>query len=234
MMAELSTRTAALLGAATASVVIGVLADGPSAAAIGRQQHACYPAQFTAFQARKVQISDSVAKFTAIVRGPLDVCPPAAVDGARSADASLYLTCYELSASSIRTRFLGSVSNPFGTARIAVGSPRTLCVSSSRTTKRPAPVRLTCYSVSSPANANRISKTIGDAFSTSQDSIAVGRPVSFCTAPGRGGTAPLHLMCYSVTSETAARTIVLTDEWGVLRASLGRRDRLCIQSSLRL
>lgn len=232
-MPQLGVRTAAGFCVVAASAVITVFADGASTA-VGRQhQNACYPAQFTPFRARKVQISDSVAKLTAIVRRPLDVCAPAAVDRARSADASLYLTCYEISAPAISPRSLRSVSNSLGTATVTVASPRALCTSSSRTTKPPAPLRLTCYRVTSPASGKRSDKTIGDTFGTSLDSVLVGRPVSFCAESARGTTAPLHLMCYAASSETTGRAVVVTDEWGVLRGSLGRRDRLCLQSSLR-
>ena len=231
-MAQLGVRTAALLCAVMANAITGVFADGPSAA-VGRQhQSACYPAQFTPFRARTVQISDSIAKLTAIVRRPLDVCAPAAVDRVRSADASLFLTCYELGARAISPRPLGRVSNALGTATVTVASPRALCMSSSRTTKPPAPTRLTCYRVTSPSGAARTSKTIGDTFGTTLDSVLVGRPVSFCAESGPRTTALLHLMCYAVSSETTGRTVVVTDVWGVLRGSLGRRDRLCLRSSL--
>lgn len=222
-----------MLGAVAASAMTSVFSDGPSAAVGRLQQHACYPAQFTPSSARRIRISDSVARLTAIVRRPLDVCAPAAVDGARSSDASLYLTCYEVSASSVGPRSIGSVSNRLGTAPVTVASPRALCVSSSRTTRPPASVRLTCYRVTSPSSTRRTDRRIGDTFGTSLDSVLVGRPVSFCTGSGRGTTAPLHLMCYAISSETTGRTVVVTDEWGVLRGSLGRRDRLCLQSSLR-
>ena len=96
-----------------------------------------------------------------------------------------------------------------------------------------APVLFTCYGVTSPASAKRINKVIGDTFGTSPDSVLVGRPVSFCAESGPRTTARLHLMCYAVSSETIGRTVVVTNAWGVLRGSLGRRDRLCLQSSLR-
>lgn len=232
MMAQLGVRTAALL-CVVASAMTSLFADGPSAA-VGRQhQTACYPAQFTPFRTRKVKISDAVATLTAIVRRPLDVCAPAAIDRARSADASLYLTCYEISTPAIGSRSLGKVSNQLAAVPVSVASPRALCMSSSRTTKPPAPVLLMCYGVTSPANAKRINKVIGDTFGTSLDSVLVGRPVSFCAESGPRTTAPLHLMCYAVSSETTGRTVVVTDAWGVLRGSPGRRDRLCLQSSLR-
>jgi hypothetical protein len=231
-MAQLSVRTAVLLCLVAAGAAISVFAHGPSAAVGRPHQNACYPAQFTPFRTRKVQISDSVAKLIAIVRRPVDVCAPAAIDRARSADASLYLTCYEISTQAIRPRSLGTVSNSFGTAPVTVASPRALCMSSSRSTKPPAPLRLTCYSVTIPSSAKRTNKTIGDTFGASLDSVLVGRPVSFCAESRQGTRTPMHLMCYAVSSETAGRTVVVTDAWGVLRGSLGRRDRLCLESSL--
>jgi hypothetical protein len=232
-MTQLSVRTTVLLCLVAASGVPGVFAHGPSAA-LGRQhQNACYPAQFTPFRTRNVQISDSVAKLNAVVRRPLDVCAPAAIDRARSADANLYLTCYEISAHAISPRSVGKVSNLFGTAPVTVASPRALCMSSSRTTKPPAPVRLTCYSVTSPSGAKRTNRTIGDTFGASLDSVLVGRPVTFCAESRQAPGTPLHLICYAVSSETTGRTVVVTDAWGVLRGSLGRRDRLCLESSLK-
>lgn len=229
--AQRSLTTAALLAVA-ASAMTSVVGHGPSAAVGRQQQHACYPGQFTPFRARKVAITDSVVrKVSVTVRRPLDVCAPAVVDGARSIDPSLYLTCYEATATGVVGRSLGTVSNAFGAVRVSVASPRALCTSSSRTSRPPLPVRFTCYSVTSPVTAKRADSTVGDTFGTARDSVLVGRPVRFCTEPTRA--APQHLMCYTVSSETPGRTVVVTDEWGVLRGSLGRRDRLCLQSSLR-
>jgi hypothetical protein len=198
-----------------------------------RQQNACYPGQFTAFRARTVKISDSVATLTAIVRRPLDICAPAVLDRVKAANMRLYLTCYEISAPPVGPRSLGYVSNPLGNFRLRVKSARALCVSSSRGPSAPAQLRLTCYGVLLHTNSRHVDRMIADTFGTSRGSISVGRPVTFCTGKQQGSKASLNLVCYPITSETTGRTIVLTNEWGVLRASLGLRDRLCIQSSLR-
>jgi hypothetical protein len=235
MTSSLRLRIAAVLSAMVAGVMALALADGRAGReSTVRQQNACYPGQFSAFSARRVKISDSVAKLTAIVRRPVDACAPAAIDRAKAANMRLYLICYEISAPPVGPRSLGYVLNPLGKFRLRVKSARALCVSSARAPRAPARLRLTCYGVVLVrASSKRVDKTITDTFGTSRDSVSVGRPVSFCTGRQQGLKMPLHLACYRVVSETAGRTIVLTNEWGVVRTSLGLRDRLCIQSSLR-
>jgi len=233
MRRELGVRTAAVVASLAASAITLALADGRAAVNQTRLQDTCYPAQFTAFLARRIMIVDSVARLRLVVTRPIEVCAPAKLEGASSSNASLYLTCYEIRAPSIGRRSLGLVSNTLGTVRLIVDSPRKLCVSSSPTSKPATALRLTCYAVVSPQTNKSTKKNIADRFGTARESLAVGRPVSFCTR-SRGASAPsLHLVCYAVASHITASALVLTDEWGVLRASLGRRNRLCIQSSLK-
>src|SRR5262249_38423607 len=150
----------------------------------------------------------------------------------KAANMSLFLTCYEISAPPVGPRSLGYVTNPLGKFRLIVKSARALCVSSSRGPRAPARLRLTCYGVLLPANSRRVDRMIADTFGTSGGSLWCGRPVRFCTGKQQGSKASMHLLCYPITSKTAGRPIVVPNEWGVLRASLGLRDRLCIQSSL--
>jgi hypothetical protein len=234
MMSSFGLRTAALLGATTAGFMAIALAGGRAEReSTARQRNACYPGQFTQFYARRVKISDSVAKLTATVLRPLDACAPAAVNGAKAANMRLYLTCYEISAPPVGPRSLGYALNPLGKFRLRVKSARALCVSSSRGPRVQVRLRLTCYGVLVGATSRRVDRTIADTFGASRDTISVGRPVSFCTGKPKDSNAPLHLVCYPIASETTGRTIVLTNEWGTLRTSLGLRGRLCIQSSLR-
>jgi hypothetical protein len=231
---ELNARWIAPLCVAAAGAVTVALFDGRAAGQAGRQQNACYPAQATATYARRILISDSVAKLKAVVGRALDVCPPAAVDGAKSLP-SVYLTCYAITTSPMSRRNVGFASNTFGTTQLIVESPRSYCVSSSPGTKPPAPLRLTCYTVVASKNSksSKSEKLIGDTFHASRDSVAIRPPVSLCTGSRQGSTSPLHLVCYSVESGSTGQTVVLTDQWGVVRASLGVRDRICIQSSLK-
>jgi hypothetical protein len=230
---ELGTRTTALIAAAAVSLTTLALADGRAAVTETRQQTTCYPAQFSAFLARRIAISDSVSQLTAIVRRPLSVCAPATIDGAPSADPSGYLSCYEIGAPSIGKRNVGYVSNTFGTARVIVDAAKTVCTSSSTTSRLPVAIRLTCYAVVSPAGDKSAYRTVGDRFGTARESIAFGRPLTFCTQSSSGSTRPLHLMCYAMTSKITGTALGLTNEWGTLRASLGLRDRICVQSSLK-
>jgi hypothetical protein len=229
---ELKVRSIALFSLVVASAVAVSPAPIRAAGQTGRQQNVCYPAQATASYARRITISDSIAKLTAIVGRALNVCAAAAVDGATS-DPSLYLTCYEIRSSAMSRRYAGYVSNPFGTARLILEAPRSVCVASSPTINPPDPLRLTCYAALGSTSSTSIAKTIRDPFGISRDSVASRLPVSLCASSRRYSPSPLYLACYSVASETTGRTVVLSDEWGTLRASLGQRDRLCIQSSFK-
>jgi hypothetical protein len=196
------------------------------------ENHACYPAQFNAFRPRKITIVDSVARMTAIVRRPLEVCAPASVDTTAPSNSNAYLSCYEVTVRpTFGRRRLGTISNLLGRWRLSVAPPRTVCVSSSQTSPGER-TRLACYTVAAPTTETRRDTAIGDAFGTSRDSVFTSRPERFCTGTkGRTGT-PLHVACYSIESKTLARTVVLTDEWGTMRASPGLRNRLCLQSTL--
>lgn len=197
-----------------------------------REQFACYPAQFSTFAPRTITISDAVVtKLTITVRRPVDVCPPARVGAVRAADASLYLACSEISSPPVRRRSPGRVSTPLGSGKLTIEGARSTCVSASRAARAPASLLLTCYGVVAPAADERRESTIADTFATSRDQVAAGRPVLFCTESRRGPSA-LHLVCYPVESKTRGRTLVLTTAWGVLRASPGIRDRLCVRASL--
>jgi hypothetical protein len=196
------------------------------------QQNVCYPAQATASYARRITISDSVARLKAIVGRALDFCLPATVDGVES-DPSLSLTCYGIRASAMSRRDLGYYSNAFGAGPLVVESPSSFCVSSSPTTKPPEPLRLTCYSTVAPTNSKTLAKSIGDTVRISRDSVTLP-PVSLCTGSRQGATSPVFFLCYPDASETTGPPTVLTDEWGAIRASLGQRDRLCIQTSVKL
>jgi hypothetical protein len=229
---ELSARSSALLCAAAACALTVALADGRAAGQAGRQQNACYPAQATATYTRRILISDSVAKLKAVVGRALDICTPAAVDRVKS-DPSVYLTCYAITTSPMSRRNVGYASNLFGTTRLIVESPRSYCVSSSPATRPPALLRLTCYDVVASKKSKSGERLIRDAFHSSRDTVTIVSPVSLCTGSRQGSTSPRHLVCYSVESEITGRTVVLTDEWGPVRASLGVRDRLCIQSALK-
>jgi hypothetical protein len=216
---------------ATAALAFASQSSSTTEVRARAESYACYPAQFNAFRPRKITIVDSVARLTAIVRRPLEVCAPAFVDTTAPSDSNAYLSCYEITARpTFGRRRLGTISNLLGRWRLSVAPPRTLCVSSSQTTPGER-TRLACYTVAAPTNTRR-DTAIGDFFGTSRDSVYAGRPERFCTGTkGRTG-APLHLACYSVESKVAARTIVLTDEWGTMRASPGLRNRLCVQSTL--
>jgi hypothetical protein len=81
-----------------------------------------------------------------------------------------------------------------------------------------------CYRLTFHRLGGRLGR--GGTFHTSRDSLAIRPPVSLCTGSRQRSTSPLHLVYYSVESESTGQAVVLTDQWGVVRASLGVRNRI--------
>jgi cysteine-rich repeat protein len=100
--------------------------------------YACYQARTTrgapARKARKIELVDQFDANIATIGGPVNVCAPVAVNGARLVDPAAYLTCYELQqteGTENKNRHTVKVANVFGvTQTLAVAGREVLCVPS--------------------------------------------------------------------------------------------------------
>jgi hypothetical protein len=214
-----------------AAILLGAVAAGARGADVRPTRFTCYPAQFSAFHARKVTLGDAGSKQAAVVDLPEAICAPGGNGG--SAD---YLTCYRLSVDAVPRPL--TAADEFGRLSLRPAKAATLCLPSARVDAAgvaPSPNgdRLACYTAVPAQPVKRDGVMVEDGFGRSKD--GVGGPVRVCTPVSLNGAAVAGrsgLTCYDLQSETKGSTVVIRNDWGYLKASLGPRTRLCTTATI--
>jgi hypothetical protein len=207
-----------------------------------RARFACYPAQFSAFRPRTQTLTDQLhAKLTLSVDFPDTVCAPA------PEKSSGYLTCYRATINS--TNLPSAIvhgSDEFGPIDARVSAKgMTLCVPSTRIDATPGTTAkvldpFTCYPTSR-ASIGRTGVIVADEFGSAADTITARAALCAPAAISGGGPTsggrpadPAHdLSCYSVGSEVKGTSMIMKDQFGLLKAALGVRSRLCTTVTVR-
>jgi hypothetical protein len=195
-----------------------------------RARLACYPAQFSTFKPRPLKVADQFGvKLTISVDFPDTVCAPA------SGKSTGYLTCYHTTVNS--TNMSSTVvrgSDEFGAinTRVYVKGPA-LCVPSIRLDSAAgSPVKgldsYACYPSTGPT-LGRPGVTISDDFGSTSDTVTAR--ALLCAPAAIGSTGPVNgrlgLSCYGVGSNVKGTSAIMQDQFGLLKAALGVRGRLC-------
>lgn len=194
---------------------------------------ACYLAQFGPFRPRPPQtLVDAFTRTRVSVIAPDSVCAPA--PGAQTH----YLTCYRAKArTGFGTRPTPKGDDEFGRFRVKVSALQTLCVPSARVDDGGLRIvatenLFTCYSTTGRSLPS-LRVQVEDEFGRSDDALT--GLVSLCAPAARSGSRPYDsrrfLTCYTDRSETTGTTVVLRNEFGYLKASLGPRARLCVSAA---
>ncbi len=224
-----------------ATVVLFAALDrgGVHAAPVPLDHYACYPTIFSTFKTRKVTLADQFGKGSAVVSQPAGLCTPARKNGSVLVNPRAHLVCYPIRVTpqpKPRTVF---VRNQFGSLKLLVVHPETLCVPSSKsTTGTPAAVpknldHYTCYTIDPESKFQSRVVKLADQFGTSRDTVVT--PARLC-APTRKNGSPLirprlHLMCYQIKSPTKGRRVAVRNQFGLARGLPGLRQRLCVPST---
>jgi hypothetical protein len=201
---------------------------------------ACYPAQFSAFQGRKLGLVDELAKHQfGSVTAPQTICAPAGSDGNLDRSAN-YLTCYRMSFLRISgSNFLTArATDEFGKLTMRLLIPVALCVPSARVDQNmsaepsTALGLFTCYSGKPTSAIDRKGVVVADDFGQSADDVR--GPAGLCAASAKSGStigSRRSLTCYEVDSQTKASTVVVRNDFGILKAALGPRGQLCVAAT---
>jgi hypothetical protein len=237
------------LGPGAANVEQAALARHAVFPAQPRLEHfSCYPTPprsrgAVPFSAR---LADQFGSSRASVRAPVTLCNPARKNREPFSNRRAHLSCQAMRVrSAFRARDV-AVRNQFGSARLRVLRPVTLCApaltSSVRQPRPPPPLRppdgidyYTCYRISTSAPPVGRRVTLVDQFGRRRASVL--RPVSLC-APTRLNFSRLlhpahHLVCYRVDFGNArfpVRQVRVQDKFGVEIVFPRRPAALCVPS----
>jgi hypothetical protein len=177
-----------------------------------------------------------------VVTGPEALCNPASKNGSRIVDKRAHLVCYRATSSqTFRTRRV-VVKNQFGTTRLVVVKPTSLCLPSAKsleptTEKLPIPRTIghfQCYPVKPVGSIRPRRVTVTDQFGDGRYAVTI--PVRLCN-PARKNASPIvnardHLVCYAVDplQRSRARDVVAFNQFGAQRLTAFAAVRLCLPS----
>jgi hypothetical protein len=247
-------RSVALIGALATAIIVGLCSSGSgrsqpstlaSGLALGVDHFSCYATKFSGFKTRTVRLRNQFGTISAQVGQPLRLCAPADKNGSGILHKEAHLTCYALARvdSPLATRRV-EIRNQFGVQRLTVSlnPPESLCLPSSKGISG-APGRVPklldhylCYRVD-PAGTFRSRRVkLSDQFGAAADVVVRAR--TLCAPTSKNGSrilqARIHLSCYLLKSARKGRTVVVRNQFGLLKAAVGLRNLLCVPSTKRL
>jgi hypothetical protein len=246
-----SARTAAFLAFVTAAVLVGAVVGGASARSHTSQltfkldHYLCYSIKPTSgFRRKTVLVLDQYrpARKTYALRPEL-LCNPASKNESKVRNRRGHLLCYTTRvAGTFKTRRV-SVTNQFGTVRLDVIRPNSLCLPSGKSirpsVKAPRPKGLDhfqCYSVKSVTQPEKIAPvSVEDQFGQGRYSV-VPEPVRLCNPASKNKSLVVnkrdHLLCYAVdpSQSVEPKDVFVVNQFGRLFATTGAPRQLCVPS----
>jgi hypothetical protein len=228
----------------------GLMASAPALAKVpqGLDHFKCYTTTKPAFKPRTVKVKDQFVSGKTVVLSVQTLCNPVSkrLPGSKNASKILHrqahLTCYQTRDSGIDFKARSvSVTNQFGTRKLAVLRPVSLCVPSLKS-KAPAPPRgpdpaqvvdhFRCYAVKEEFVAKQVilvdqfSRTFGRTLRV----VRLCNPVSKNGGPVRRRTA--HLVCYSILdgNQFKAVGVRVRNQFGLASLRALKPETLCLPS----
>lgn len=226
-------------------------------------QHGIYPAQKRLehfqcygaksgkrFKRRKVSLADQFVTTKARVLRPVKLCNPAKKNTEPYINKEAHLTCYAIKEPNFKKR--GVIArNQFGSARLTVLKPKTLCVPSTkkklskrvRNPKLKAKPNLPtdhfkCYSVAAKNKFKARKVTLKDQFGKLR--VRVLKPFELCNPVQKNNESikhPVkHLVCYKIVNTKRKarfkkRNVAVRNQFGRKTLKITRRATLCVPSS---
>jgi hypothetical protein len=246
-----SARTAAFLAFVTAGVVVGAFVGGASARSHAAQltfkldHYLCYSIKPTSgFRRKTVSVLDQFrpARKTYAVRPDL-LCNPASKNESKVRNLRGHLLCYATRvAGTFPTRTV-SVANQFGTVRLTLTRPNSLCLPSGKSirpsVKAPRPRGLDhfqCYPVKPLTEPKKIGTVgVGDQFDKGKYAV-VATPIRLCNPASKNKSLVVnkrdHLLCYVVDplQPVESKDVFVVNQFGRLFASTVAPRQLCVPS----
>jgi hypothetical protein len=247
-------RVAVLAGMVATALSVGLCSSGsglsaPGATtarlALGVDHFSCYATRFSGFKSRLVRLRNQFGTISVRVGQPLRLCAPADKNGSGILHKEAHLTCYALPRvdAPLATK-RAEIRNQFGLQRlvISLNPPENLCLPAAKAisgTPGRVPVRVdhyVCYRVDPTSSFAARKVKLSDQFARSVDVVVSAR--TLCAPTSKNGSRILqpkvHLLCYLLKSARKGRTVLLRDQFGLLKAAVGLRNLLCFPSTKRL
>jgi hypothetical protein len=200
-----------------------------------RTRLACYPAQFSAFKPRLLKLADQFGvKQTLSIDFPDTVCAPT------PGKSTGYVTCYHTTLKATNTpSAVVRGSDDLGAINTRVDVKGLLfCVPAARIDNAPgSPAKdldsFACYPSLGP-QLGRMGVTVTDDFGSGSETISTRS--TLCAPAAIGSTRlidrHLGLSCYGVGSNVKGTSVLMRDQFGLLKAALGARTRVCAALTL--
>jgi hypothetical protein len=222
---------------AAAWLAAGVAVGSVSGATAARPSgFACYPAQFSAFTAQKLALSDPVARrrLSLLAFVPDHVCAPTG-DPAAIADVTTYGTCYTVKSSAFAQRDV-RLRDSLGKLTMRVLRPTSVCVPTARIDGAPTATPstmlglYTCYAAKPRSSLAGKGTDVSDVFGRATESVSLATRLCAPASTETSTQNRPYFTCYAVESEVTASTVLLRNDWGSLKASPGPRDYVCLSA----
>jgi cysteine-rich repeat protein len=214
------------------------------------QHYACYKAKVrrgSSFAPRELALADAFESTRMTAQRSVRLCVPTNKNGEGVRDVTIPLECFKLRRSAAggkSARQEVTVRNQFGTERVTVLKPRTLCVPSGEPVSSTAPDvdAFKCYAAKTTKGTPRfVSQTrrLTDVFETKD--VKVTAPTRICN-PASGDAAGIgdptaHLTCYGIANvkgqtRTRLRDVVVYNEFGAQTLKVRKPKMLCTPTAI--
>jgi hypothetical protein len=242
----------AVLAAATIALVAATEGSAASRARTRTakfpiSQFACYEGKFSGFRRTKFTIANQFDKISpAYLVAPLRICAPAVKNNEPIPDRRSHLVCFSIRVVNGPTGVRKAiVTDQFGVHKmyVLVSQPESICLPAAKSRTGPpgdVPTRLdhyVCYAVKPASPFTMKTVSLRDQFGLGKgDEVLAVR--TLC-APTSKNHEPfvfrsVHLLCYDVKSPVKGAIVAVREQFGVMKAALGLRDRLCEPALKRL
>lgn len=210
-------------------------------------QFTCYQGKFAGFKRMKFTISNQFDRLSAAyLIAPLRVCAPAIKNNEPIPDKYSHLVCFSIRVANGPTGTRNAVvTDQFGAHKmiVLVSEPESICLPASKSRTKPGPIptkldHYVCYPVKPTSDFATKSVSLRDQFGLGK-ADEVFRIRTLCAPTSKNKSRVLfrgavHLLCYDVKSPVKGATVVVREQFGLMKTSLALRDRLCEPALKRL
>ena len=241
----------AVLAGVVAALGITTAAAAPRAHARAAKfpisQFACYKGEFGGFKVQKFTIANQFDKLSpAYLVKPLRVCAPAIKNNEGIPDKRSHLVCFAIRVANGPTGTRKAVvTDQFGPHKLYVilSEPESICLPAAKSrTGKPGdvPTKLdhyVCYHVKPASSFGVKTVSLRDQFGLGrEDEVYKLETLCAPTSKNRGPVLfkTVHMLCYDVKSPVKGATVVVREQFGLMRAALSLRNYLCEPALKRL
>jgi len=202
----------------------------------------CYTVTPTRFENRTVQLTDQFGQRHAKVTDRARLCNPAQKGIEPFVNRRAHLVCYDITGPDLNTAV--AVRNQFGSQRLLVHDPETVCVPSKKrvlgNSFRPIRVPIDhfqCYNVEPLTSLQRVGE-LGRVLVTDQfghKRVTIGAAVQLCTPVDKDGSQiqhPVsHLVCYQIAGAEVNVRVEVKNQFERKKIKAISPELLCVPSS---